>query len=307
MIEPSLPPLPQPRKDPPPRASGPQARGAPSFHDLLRSASQAPVPTPQGAEERPAGDASPVPSPTPQPVVLALQAPAPDADAAALQAPALPATGAAATPAPATVASPAPAPVQDLAPQLAASDLLLEFHLRGAGGEREVVATPWRLMASGHLAQRIDGVGALASASPAAATQAAAAGAHAVEPADGGATLPTLSAGLLQGAPAVALLAAATQASERATGSGAVEHARRATSPAASEWRARWMKWFERDGRDPTVWLRDFRLDDAQAGRVVDDLRTLAREHGLSLDRIVVNGRERWRNPHPDQPSEQKE
>jgi predicted O-linked N-acetylglucosamine transferase (SPINDLY family) len=70
-----------------------------------------------------------------------------------------------------------------------------------------------------------------------------------------------------------------------------------ASSPVAAEWMARWIKWVERDGHDPVLWLRDYRIDDAETRRVVDALRGLAREQGISLERIVVNGREFWRNP----------
>lgn len=68
--------------------------------------------------------------------------------------------------------------------------------------------------------------------------------------------------------------------------------------PAAIEWVLRWMKWIERDGHDTVVFLRDFRIDDEQAARMADGLRLFAEEQGISLERVVVNGRERWRSPH---------
>ena len=67
------------------------------------------------------------------------------------------------------------------------------------------------------------------------------------------------------------------------------------------------MKWIERDGRDAVVWLRDFRIDDEQAARMADGLRRFAEEQGVSLERIVVNGRERWRNQNSVQFSRMKE
>ena len=38
--------------------------------------------------------------------------------------------------------------------------------------------------------------------------------------------------------------------------------------------------------------------------RVVDSLRAFAQEHGVGLDRIVVNGREFWRRPDLSQRQE---
>ena len=306
------------------RATVAPSPGAPAFLDHVRSGSSAAqsddASSAEDARDRartaaarlstasPALDAQPQCQPQAQPAPDASDAIAPiDLPSQAIDATTQAPVNTVATPTPAPQSTPTvQAAMQSSAASSTAKDLLLEFHLHGAGGEREVVVTPWRLIASGHLAQRIDGVATLDTASTPARTNTATGWTTSVANEDGTA-LPTLSAGLMQAGPGAAASVAATQSAERSVGGGAIEHTRRASSPAASEWLARWMKWFERDGHDRTVWLRDFRLDDDQTGRVVDDLRTLAREQGLSLDRIVVNGRERWRNPHSQQPSGQRE
>lgn len=332
MIEPSLPPLPQARQEPRKPAS-PQSAATPAFIDWLNADPRAmPESDPQTMPAPDAHQTAPLPSrcaavtpaasPVPPPPPVEAPVPSPEGMDAAWTGTSPPAaTG---TPAPVAPAPPAQTPPADIARMsqaasvtatvtatvgasvsAGASTLALEFHLRDANGAQEVVVAPWRLVASGHLAQRIDGAGlptAMAMPTPFAASAASAvADASAL---DAGAALPTLSAGAARLPVGGVAFAAVAESEDRTRGGGAIEHARRATSPAASEWLARWMKWFERDGRDPTIWLRDFRLDDDQASRVVDDLRSAARELGLSLDRIVVNGRERWRNPQSGQTKE---
>lgn len=175
----------------------------------------------------------------------------------------------------------------------------VEFHVRNPQGERELIAMPWRLMASGALAQTHSGHGFV---DPSDTTT--------VSIFDPVAAMPVVT---LQAVSAVGNASAAGLRSD-ATGADATVlqpatlRAIKAddpmslpslpsSSPAAAEWLARWMKWIERDGRDPIILLRDFRLDDDETRRVVDSLRAFAQEHGVGLDRIVVNGREFWRRP----------
>lgn len=183
---------------------------------------------------------------------------------------------------------------------------VVEFHLRNPQGERELVAMPWRLVASGRLAQSL---GARGFIDPAAAIRNAYAGnavastpVASVQSAAG--IRHAMAAGLpgdaLEGAPMP--LAAAPRAigvEDRAT-----LPSLSSPSPVAAEWLARWMKWIERDGHDPIVLLRDFRIDDDEARRLVDGLRAFAQEHGVALDRVVVNGREFWRRSDLSQPGE---
>lgn len=176
---------------------------------------------------------------------------------------------------------------------------VVEFHVRNPQGERELVAMPWRLMASGALAQTTGGQGLIDSAVAATASMQAIAGsAHPV------ATHSLAAAGRvhalgLRNDMAGSNVMAPPSVVLRATGADDAMPlpSLPASSPAAAEWLARWMKWIERDGRDPVVLLRDFRIDDDEARRFVDGLRAFAQEHGVGLDRIVVNGREFWRRP----------
>lgn len=174
----------------------------------------------------------------------------------------------------------------------------LELHVRNPQGEREVVAMPWRLMASGHLAHAnaMAGMpGALSVASVAHAgldAQAVSATASPGVPlASHGGSLPAFEN-------TGAVIAASTsQSANRTRDDVAALKTMSSHAPAAAEWLARWMKWIERDGRDAVVWLRDFSIDDDQAARVVEGLRSFAQSQGVGLERIVVNGRELWRNP----------
>jgi hypothetical protein len=207
-------------------------------------------------------------------------------------------------------------PLQEATSVLLDSDLWrdflsarLELHVCNARGEREVIAMPWRLMASGHLAQSAATVqGIVADATSVdtvsdgvkgrmpAATQAAASGASTPHPARGDADrhmVPFAPVSAVEGA--------------HARDKTILAQSRAPHAPAAIEWVARWMKWIERDGRDAVVWLRDFRVDDEQATRLADGLRRFAEEQGVSLERIVVNGRERWRNQNSVQFSRMKE
>jgi hypothetical protein len=46
------------------------------------------------------------------------------------------------------------------------------------------------------------------------------------------------------------------------------------------------------------LWLRDYRMDDAQAARVADAMATEARARGMRLGKILWNGREVWTSPN---------
>lgn len=64
----------------------------------------------------------------------------------------------------------------------------------------------------------------------------------------------------------------------------------------AANWLARWVGWIQRTGRPPSLWLRDYRLDPDDARRMADALHRAATADGIVLERIVVNGRELWRD-----------
>ena len=179
----------------------------------------------------------------------------------------------------------------------------LQFHVRKPHGEREVVSLPWRLVPGGRLDQSLRAPGMVApgvvsTSTPGAMSSPGNAGLpyfdaqgrlqHGTLPP--GATVP----GDAVFAPGVVRITARGVEAPGAATIGA------ASAPVVSEWLSRWMKWIERDGHDPVVLLRDYRMDGDETRRVVDSLREFAREHGVSLERVVVNGHEFWRNPDSD-------
>jgi hypothetical protein len=187
---------------------------------------------------------------------------------------------------------------QDLATQT------LQVHLRKPQGEREVVSLPWRLAAGGRLDQslRVPGMvappGMASSSTPVGGVSSANPG-MAVFDALGRLQTPGLSPGAR--APGEgALLPGMMRIAARAGDASAAATLGAASAPVVSEWLSRWMKWIERDGHDPVVLLRDYRMDGDETRRVVDTLREFAREHGVVLDRVVVNGHEFWRNQNSD-------
>lgn len=187
---------------------------------------------------------------------------------------------------------------QDLATQT------LQVHLRKPQGEREVVSLPWRLAAGGRLDQslRVPGMvappGMASSSAPVGGASSATPG-MAVFDALGRVQTPGLSHGAR--APAEgALLPGMMRIAARAGDASAAATLGAASAPVVSEWLSRWMKWIERDGHDPVVLLRDYRMDGDETRRVVDTLRAFAREHGVVLDRVVFNGHEFWRNRNSD-------
>jgi hypothetical protein len=187
---------------------------------------------------------------------------------------------------------------QDLATQT------LQVHLRKPQGEREVVSLPWRLAAGGRLDQSLRVPGMLAP--PGMASSSTPGGG--VSPTNVGMAvfdalgrLQTL--GLPPGARASGegvLPPGTVRPALRAGDASAAATLGAASAPVVSEWLSRWMKWIERDGHDPVVLLRDYRMDGDETRRVVDTLREFAREHGVVLDRVVVNGHEFWRNQNSD-------
>jgi hypothetical protein len=66
---------------------------------------------------------------------------------------------------------------------------------------------------------------------------------------------------------------------------------------AAESWLQRLLRWTQRHGHDPVVWIRDYRLDGGGARDLTRSLQSRARAEGFELARIIVNGRELWRAP----------
>lgn len=180
---------------------------------------------------------------------------------------------------------------------------MLECHLRGAHGEREVVTLPWRLVPGGRLDQslRAPGMvapGAVSNLAPGAMLSSGNVGLPYFD-AQGRLQNGTLPPGVPAAGEAV-LPPGVVRITARGAEASAAATIGAASTPVVSEWLSRWMKWIERDGHDPVVLLRDYRMDGDETRRVVDSLRAFAREQGVSLERVVVNGHEFWRNPDSD-------
>jgi hypothetical protein len=177
---------------------------------------------------------------------------------------------------------------------------VLELHVEHAGGRIEVLSLPWRLAPSGTLSQRHDdlqaGVHAIASSASQAFAEARV-GQGARSP------LSMLPEAVL--APpgdadghAIPVAPRASMPVADATDDDPLSHARQA-APQAQPWLERLYRWAERAGADPSLWVRDYRLGPEQARDLASALQSLARERGVALRRIVVNGREAWHAAAP--------
>lgn len=62
-------------------------------------------------------------------------------------------------------------------------------------------------------------------------------------------------------------------------------------------WQERWLQWLGDDGGNLRVRLRDYRLSEAEHDQLLEQLHLIARDQGLTLTRLTVNGRELWRVP----------
>jgi len=51
------------------------------------------------------------------------------------------------------------------------------------------------------------------------------------------------------------------------------------------------------DGDATTAWVRDYTLDAASTGTLVEALRCFSEQQGFTLRRIMLNGHEVWRAP----------
>ncbi|HEY0502221.1 MAG TPA: hypothetical protein VGD42_01900 [Lysobacter sp.] len=165
-------------------------------------------------------------------------------------------------------------------------------------GTGQSIILPWRLFANDALSQLLNpaagtanAAGIVRPATQSLSAAASAAGTSAMEP-----TYPTaVEAGV---ADAMASPLANAAPAQVASGSRGSASAAPATAPSLAEpWQTRLLRWLENADGGLVARLRDYRLDaDAQA-RCVEQLLNFAREHGLNLQRVVVNAREVWRAP----------
>lgn len=71
-----------------------------------------------------------------------------------------------------------------------------------------------------------------------------------------------------------------------------------AGSGAQANWPERSLRFTRQRDGSSVAWVRDFRLDDAEASHLVGWVLSDARQKGMPLSRIMLNGREVWASPN---------
>jgi|GEM_PF-2153396 hypothetical protein len=177
----------------------------------------------------------------------------------------------------------------------------VEVDLQDEQGAIRTIALPWGLAANPRLSQQVPGATAqtalflmlqpgAAPAAPGESGQAAGIQPPGIAPAPAmtmpaSASLPLPLLGLRDTA----------RSSERpaSTTSAALQ------ADTGVPWQERWLQWLRGSGGDLQVRLRDYRLDDADHPKLLEQLHLFARDQGLALTRVSVNGHELWRAPDP--------
>lgn len=185
------------------------------------------------------------------------------------------------------------------APDMASVSASLALRIEHRAGPVEIIALPWRLMATGGLAH----VFGVRLASDAIAGN----GMHAQRAGGGIATSAALVPGQIPDEPtgqagpgvttSVSFAAGAAMTAERFEGVEFDANVR-ADAQAALPWVARLLRWLDDHG-EATLWVRDFRLGESDKRALVATLRTAAAQAGFRLDRIVINGRAHWHVHRP--------
>lgn len=212
-------------------------------------------------------------------------------------------------PAPSRDSAPADAPAADAAATAAevgefsaradANQGLFGFRVRAGDGSEELIAVPWGLAASGRLSlllQRAQAWPAASAQAPLAAGAVAAGAITADEGALAAAAPPMPVLSLYPAAPGDAAASPPPSGIDAAIAGAPEQTDASAGAPRAyaAPWLSRLVRWIERDQLSASVWIRDYALDEDGARRLAGLARELAQEHGVRLDRIVVNAREIW-------------
>jgi hypothetical protein len=174
---------------------------------------------------------------------------------------------------------------------------LFEFHIQHASGDIEVFALPWTLSATAGLAQSI-AMGHLGSLESSVMTSS-----FECSGTSGSSTNANeLDAQLIVSNPSAAepnttAGISSLLASEPVELRAGKLDAATATSPATiMPWAERLIRWVQQQGSGASVWVRDYRLDDEAARQLGEAMKSVAREHGIAIQKIVVNAREIWRS-----------
>lgn len=185
-----------------------------------------------------------------------------------------------------------------------AGEAVVQFHFRQGPGGLEVVSVPWRLAAQGRLSQRGANEPAAWPVAPTTPASDRLTGSLRSSTDHGipGVPAPARLPGVHDVLPAMSMPPQHDAAGGADRDADLPSPAGSAPAAVARPWLARMVRWLEQKGHDPAVWVRDYRLEPAEAGELAAALRTQAREHGITLERIVLNGRELWNARAPHQP-----
>lgn len=174
---------------------------------------------------------------------------------------------------------------------------LVNVHVQVGGQFVETIDVAWTLAATGRLSQRNAAL-LLPGTSAASAKAAFHVGAFGAEQGVSSAAAALTSGADMQGtrlSEATSTLRAGhwTPAVAESDSSAA---AKIASAMEAREWHERLLKWIDRP-EGMVLFVRDYRLDDTSAEALSRRLRETARQAGLKLHRIVINGAAVWQAP----------
>ncbi|PWB29836.1 hypothetical protein DCO49_00255 [Stenotrophomonas sp. SPM] len=178
---------------------------------------------------------------------------------------------------------------------------VFELEVQDARGTEHRIALPWGLAANDRLSQETSAAGwgtqvflltqpASSTAVPPSGMRSAAAPMLGCSPAS--LELPTSTTQQIQPAQSAALrLSAAVMEPIDAAPPA------RSAVETGSPWQARWQQWLRGQGEDLKVRLRDYRLQEDDYPQLIAQLHRFARDQGLTMTRLTVNGRELWHLP----------
>lgn len=177
----------------------------------------------------------------------------------------------------------------------------IELELQDDRGAIRTIALPWGLAASSRLSQQASETTAQTALflrlQPVAAQTTPAVAGHGagnVAPAAALTLAAASSAGATASIPLLTLRDAASPSANPVSGPGSALR-----SDTGMPWQERWLQWLRGSGRDLQLRLRDYRLDEADHPKLLEQLHLFARDQGLALTRVSVNGHELWRAPDP--------
>jgi hypothetical protein len=186
-------------------------------------------------------------------------------------------------------------------PDAAVAPAPIELELQDDCGGIRTIALPWGLAASSRLSQQASETTAqtalflrlqpvAAQIAPVAVGQVA----RVPAPAVALTAAVTASVGASASIPLLTLRDTASSSANPLSGAGSAPR-----SDTGIPWQERWLQWLRGSGGDLQLRLRDYRLDEADHPKLLEQLHLFARDQGLALTRVSVNGRELWRAPDP--------